>query len=233
MPKSMLWAGLLFGILGLGALGGAFWFWSDNQSIVDGGIRTQGVVVDLEYRRDDDGSGTYAPVVEFRDEENSPHRHHSTYSSNPPAYDRGETVSIIYTPGNPERALIDDFWGRWGAILAMAILGAAFGATGFGIVYFALRRRRIVARLKRHGVALDAAFLNCYRDTSLTVGGRNPWRVEAQARHPFTGKDAVFLSDHIWVDLTDRLQGRDVRVLVDPTDPAHHFVDLSDHIEAD
>ena len=233
MPKFVRWVGLVFGLAGLALIGGGLWSWIHNNSIAKGGIRTEGIVIDLQYRSDDKGSGTYAPVVEFLDEQNRPHEYRASSGSNPPRYSRGDRVEIIYLQNNPEHALIDDFSDRWALPIFLLVFGGAFAAGGSMVIWLYVRRRRIIARLKQVGMPISAQFVECYRDTSIKVNGRSPWRVSAQAKHPLTGKLASFTSDPVWVDLSNQLSGRAVRVLIDLNDAKRHYIDLSDYVAED
>jgi hypothetical protein len=49
----------------------------------------------------------------------------------------GDSVPVLFDPGNPDRAARDDFWGRWGPTLLVLALSAAcligsFGFSGSG-----------------------------------------------------------------------------------------------------
>lgn len=231
MPKFVMWMGLAFGLVGSAIMAGGVWSWRSNQAIIDGGIRTEGIVVDLEFSSDSEGGGTYSPVVEFRDRDRRPHTYNASSGSNPPSYSRGEKVQIIYLPDTPEKALIDDFSGRWMLPVFLLVFGGIFATVGWVTCYFYFRRRLIVSRLKQVGVPIDAKFVECYRDTSTTVNGRSPWRVAAQASHPLTGKQTSFTSDPVWVDLSEQLSGKDVPVRVDPKNAKHHHVDLSAYVD--
>ncbi len=233
MPKPLSWVSWIFAIVGLGLLCGSYWAWSSSQGYIDEGIRTTGTVIDLEYRSSDDGSGTYAPVVEFQDREGVRRVYHSTSSSSPPAYSRGEQVDLYYMPGEPERAMIDSFMDRYFAPLVLGGMGVVFSLVGFGIIYAGIHKRRRRDDLRQRGIPIQAEFVECYRDTSTRVNGRSPWRVTVQARHPKSGKQQDFVSDMIWVNLTDELTGKRVTVLVDPEDTESYHVDLGEWMHDD
>ena len=233
MPRFMFWIGLLFALIGTGMGIGTYYALNSANTLVSEGIRTEGTVIDLQYRRDDEGGGTYAPVVEFFDRDGQRQVHHSSSSSNPPAYDRGEKVTLYYKEGTPERAMIDSFTDRWMLPMILGIFAVVFGGVGYVILYLMIRRRRTVARLKSRGVGIEADFEDCYLDTSTTVNGRSPWRVIATAKHPATGMTQSFVSEQIWVDLSQELEGRKVRVLIDPAQPDDHYVDLSAYVDQD
>ena len=233
MPRFMFWIGLVFALVGTGMAIGTYYAWSSSNELVNDGIRTAGTVIDLEYRRDDDGGGTYAPVVEFRDENGQRQLYRSSAGSNPPSYDRGEQVVLYYKRGTPERAMIDSFSDRWFLPLITGVFTLAFGGAGYTILFFMIRRWKRVRWLKAHGAAIEAEFKRSYRDTSTTVNGRHPWRIEAKGYHPATRRKEHFVSDQIWSDLSDALAGKTVRVLVDPANAGYHYVDLSEYFDED
>ena len=65
----------------------------------------QGEVVSLTESCDEDGC-SYKPVVRFETENGQTVSFEGTYSSSPPAYDIGETVTVIYSITDPEEAVI-------------------------------------------------------------------------------------------------------------------------------
>jgi len=230
MQKPLNWISWIFATVGLAMAGGAFWAWSSSQRYLNEGIETTGRVIDLEYRDSDDSSGTYAPVVEFTDREGTQRIYRSSSSSNPPAYKRGEQVTLYYLPDEPERAMIDGFDDRYLLPAILGVFGLVFGGIGFGIIIYYLRQRQRNARLEKYGIPIQAKFVECYRDTSTSVNGRHPWRVVAQAAHPASGKQQDYVSDMIWVDLTEQLRDKRVTVLIDPQDPDSYGVDLDNYM---
>lgn len=197
---------------------------------VQNGARAEGTVVSLERRNNPDSGTTYHPVVEFGDSNGERHRFTSSFGSNPASFERGERVEVVYDPWKPEKAIIDSFATRFVFPLIFGAFGLVFGGIGGGLLFWAIRRRRIIARLKQTGLPISAKFSDCYRDKTTQINGRSPYRVVAQATHPATGKLASFKSEQIWLDLTDTLSGKKVKVLVDPATPKLHYVDLSDYV---
>ena len=228
MGKKGIWFSAVFAAFGLifAAVGGWFW-WSDSQ-LAGIGERASGVVTGFETSYSSDGGTTYKPRVRFTTQSGEERVFTSAMGSSPPAYDRGEEVDVIYDPWTPENAMIDSFLERRMFPLAFGGLGAIFAVIGFAMLGHQIRRRSIIAGLKRNGVKLQAEFLDCYHDTSLKVNGRSPWRVTAQAIHPATGKLAVFKSEALWANPAAFLQGKTLTVLIDPQNPKHHYVELEE-----
>ena len=69
------------------------------------GIQTQGEVTSLAQSCDEDGC-TYSPEVRFKTQSGETVSFESSYSSSPPAYNVRESVEVIYSPENPEKAVI-------------------------------------------------------------------------------------------------------------------------------
>jgi hypothetical protein len=230
--RFFLWFGSAFAAFGLlfAGIGARSFF--DDMNFQKTAINTSGTVIGLDRRSPDDGY-VYAPVVEWRDPSGTRHQFVGGVASSPPSYDIGETVGVAYQPGRPGQARVDSFTERGIMPLAFGGMGSIFAAIGLTLVILHLRRRYIIGNLKRSGLPLRAKVMECYRDTSTKVNGRSPWRVAAQATHPLTGKIHRFESDHVWVDLSEVLDGKTVQVLYDPEDADDYLVDLSDYVRED
>jgi hypothetical protein len=70
----------------------------------DGG-QAPGEVISLSTSCDNEGC-TYSPVVRFKTQNGNSITFESTYSSSPPAYDVGESVTVIYPHEAPDKAEI-------------------------------------------------------------------------------------------------------------------------------
>ena len=230
MGRVLVWVGGIFGALGLVFVAIAGWAYLNDRSFAETAVHAQGWVVEMNDTGGSDGY-SYTPVIEFRDADGTLHRFASGVSSNPPRYSIGESVEVLYQPGAPDEAVIDEFLDRFLLPAIFGGLGTLFAAIGGGLLFFVIRGRRIAAQLRATGVPIQAKVTDIYLDTSMRVNGRSPWRVACQATHPGTGKLHSFKSEPVWVDLSDQLSGREVRVLVDPARPARHLVDLSPYVD--
>lgn len=93
---------ILFGLIFFG-IGAGLTFRQRALEGQDGQV--QGKVVSLTESCDEDGC-SYKPVVRFETENGQTVSFEGTYSSSPPAYDIGETVTVVYSLSNPEKAVI-------------------------------------------------------------------------------------------------------------------------------
>ena len=120
----------------LWALLAGHYSYKKTESFVQKADRSSGEVVDLkEIDPSDGGSSTYAAVVEYTDRNGQKHRVVDSFSSSPPSYRRGQTVSILYNREKPGDARIDRGpWNFW-----LTVLCGSFGAM---FSFLALRSAR-------------------------------------------------------------------------------------------
>jgi len=115
--------------------------------------RAKGTVVTLAWRDDhtnssrkrraNDGPVAY-PVVEFTSADGTRTTFRSSTGSNPPSYETGEQVEVLYRPGSPEDARIDGFASLW--LLPLIFGGIGLVATGIGTTVAVVRRRRLTTQ---------------------------------------------------------------------------------------
>lgn len=109
---------------------------------------TEGVVTDvvrdrrpgLLYRV------VFATVVRFQDEKGKWHQFAEPISSNPPPYQRGQRVPVLYDPAAPGAAVIDGFLGRFLVPTIFTVLGLVMLVLG-RLVLTSRLPERISARL--------------------------------------------------------------------------------------
>jgi hypothetical protein len=75
--------------------------------------------------------------------------------------------------------------------------------------------------------------VNCSLNKRIKVGRRSTWVVSVQGTHPTTGQSMSFESEPVWKDLSAILKGKIVPVLIDPSNPKHYHVDLSQWVSED
>jgi hypothetical protein len=227
----------VFLLIGAGMLIGTAFLFTSARSFVAHAVHAQGVVVALQPRLDShhdsnsstnysNGSMTWAPLVRFSHNGQVIDFTGST-SSNPPSYHVNQTVPILFDPSNPFGAKIDTFFSVWGGPVILGGLGTVFFLIGALMIVIPRSTARADDRLLHEGVPVDADLQGVDTNTSLTVNGRNPFRITAQWQDPATSRVYVFVSHNIWFDPSKYVTGKNIRVYIAPGNPKRYYVDLS------
>ncbi len=116
---------IIFAVVGLAILAGAYALFSNTQDFLDSAVTTNGIVVDL-LRSDSSDSIVYHPAVEFSTQDGTIIEFTSSAGTNPPSYSRGEIVTVLYQESFPERAKIKGFFTLWGAESIVGTIGGGF-----------------------------------------------------------------------------------------------------------
>ena len=133
VPIVLTLSGLLFFAIGAGLT-------MRQRALENQGIEAPGVVVALQENYDSDGS-TYKPVVQFRTAGGQRVEFASSYSSSPPAYEIGESVTVVYSPENPSEAVIKGE-GQIFHVIFM-LVGGVDATIGFTLTIVALRNKMV------------------------------------------------------------------------------------------
>jgi hypothetical protein len=185
-----------------------------------------GTVVDLIQIRGDDGY-TYKPRVRFTSPDGAEIEFVTSYSQSPAPYDVGESVEVLFTPGNPHDARIRGFGGLWALPSIFGFMGVIFAGIGGGILVAGIVGRKKKNYLMAYGTAIQTEFQGVERNGSLEVNGKNPWRIASQWLDPQSSKLRVFYSENLWFDPTRFVTQKQVTVLLDPSDPRRYHMDIS------
>ncbi len=219
---------VLFAVIGLGMLAGAVALAMNTRAFIATAKHASGTVTELVPKRDsDDGSTTYTPVVMFEADSGASVSFTSSFSSNPPSYAVGETVEVLYEPGNPNDARIKGFGSLWLAPVILGGIGTVFSAIGFGILIASRLGKRKRDWLMAYGTEIQAEFQSVVRNTSLKVNGRSPWRIVAQWQNPQSGQLHIFNSENLWFDPTKFVTTQRLKVLLDPKNSQRYHLDTS------
>ncbi|MEU6243488.1 DUF3592 domain-containing protein [Streptomyces sp. NPDC047024] len=159
--RRIAWAFIAFGTLFVG-IGGAVAV--DSASYLSSGERASGTVVDLEWRsshshysgssrnRQSSGPSAY-PVIAFTAKDGEKHTFRDNSGSNPPAYEVGERVEVLYRADSPEDARINGFLSLWLIPVIFGGLGSVFAAVGTVIVVVMRKKARAALGSTRAGSA--------------------------------------------------------------------------------
>ncbi|MCH8543365.1 MAG: DUF3592 domain-containing protein [Alcanivorax sp.] len=194
-----------------------------TQFIADS-VEAEGTVLSLQASRSSDGT-TWRPEVAFQAADGRTYRFVSSSGSNPPAYERGESVMVLYRPDAPEKSRIRGFFSLWGGALICGVLGAVFGGIGFGMIGYQRVSARRGKYLRAHGRRIETTFQGVEQNTSARINGRCPFRIVSQWQNPSDGKVHVFQSSNLWFDPTDHITRRSLTVYIDPQNPRRYVMD--------
>lgn len=134
----LIWAGLIAGpIFLLVSAGSAI----HRIEFLRHSVRTTGTVVQLLRQTDGHGSNMYTPVFEFRDRRGNTYDTTASISSNPPMYLVGQTIPVLYEPGQPQTAMPDSFWILWFFSVLFFTFGIALIGSSLLLRYLVRRRQ--------------------------------------------------------------------------------------------
>lgn len=215
----------VFAVAGICLLLGALFAYRSTSAFLAESVKAEGTVVDFVPSRSDN-SITYRPVVQFTGQSGEEIEFVSSAGSNPPGYSAGQTVEVLYRPDDPQHATINGFFSLWGASVILALLGGPFLLIGSGIFLAGRLKGRKIEFLKKHGTPVQTEFQCVEQNTTMSVNGRHPFRVLTQWRNPSTSRVHIFVSDNIWLDPSEFMGNRKIRVFIAKENPAKYYVDL-------
>src|SRR6266702_6212389 len=115
-PKKVATFGAIFLAISLTMLGIAGFLVWKTCHFLDRAVRAQGTITALvPVTRPNHKNRTYAAQFSFTTPAKQAVKITSTSSSNPPEFEVGESVAVLYLPNNPADARIDSFFQLWGA----------------------------------------------------------------------------------------------------------------------
>jgi hypothetical protein len=127
---------VLINLLALILAGVAFYYGRTSWNLTRDGATAEGQVIKLKESAATEDSGiTYTPVISY-EVYGQTHVFTSNVSSDPPAYNVGDRVNVVYEVANPAKARIDSWRELWllpvilgisAVIVAIVINGVAIG----------------------------------------------------------------------------------------------------------
>ncbi len=170
---------------------------------------------------------TYSPVVRFITQRGKAIEFSSDTGTKKAAYKKGDTVEVLYLPSSPEKAKINDFLSLWMMPVVIGGIGLIFFALGSGIIIISKLKGRKNEYLKRNGTPVESDYQSVEKDSNITLGGKNPYKVITQWTDPSTSQTHTFKSDNIWYDPTDKIDRDKITVYMELNNPEIYYVDLT------
>jgi hypothetical protein len=120
----------MFGLVGGLLVVVGLFFFIRTRNFLGKAREAKGTVIEMVYRQnssaDSNSGGGYAPVYQFETEDKRRIVKQDGLATNPPRYQVGQTMDILYDPENPEKAYVN----RWmNLYFVPALLG------GLGLIF--------------------------------------------------------------------------------------------------
>jgi hypothetical protein len=225
--------GMIFVVVGVLLLAGGFLSCRHTQHFIANSSIASGEVVDLVFQISSDSdsrssdAGTYHPVIRFETQGHEVVEFRSNTGSNPPSYRKGAAVTVRYDPNDPYTARVDSFASLWLLAIVPGGLGLVFATAGGVMMGIALRHASMLKQLEVIGSDIITEFQSVSLDRSVAVNHRHPYRVFSQWHDPAQNKVFTFKSKAIWFNPEKYIQGKDIRVRIDPNNPRRYVMDTS------
>jgi len=133
-----LTVGIAFSLVGgLLALIGVFLF-IRTRIFIGKAQEAKGTVIQMVYSRTSSSSGSgggYAPVYQFRTLDGQNIVIQDCLSSNPPRFQVGQEIDVLYESGNPQKARINKWMNLYFVPVLLGGIGLIFGVVGIAIVF--------------------------------------------------------------------------------------------------
>ena len=129
--------GIVFSLVGgLLALIGVFLF-IRTRIFIGKAQAVKGTVIQMVYSRgsSSSGGGGYAPVYQFKTLDGQTIVIQDSLSSNPPRFQVGQEIDVLYESGNPQKARINKWMNLYFVPVLLGGMGLIFGGVGMAIVF--------------------------------------------------------------------------------------------------
>ena len=121
--------GLLVLSTGMGI--GAWLLYQSAAEFVARGVEVEGRVIDLvEVIDREDRSRTYKPEYTFTDADGNEWTDVASVSTNPPSYDVGDKIAIVYDPDQPRDSRVNSFGALWLGPIILGVFSVVFLGAG-------------------------------------------------------------------------------------------------------
>lgn len=218
-------------IISIGLLSLVLYLSIKQINFINSSLSTTGTVIDFEesYSKDSNGnrSVSYYPIFQFVDTQEQVRKVQSNVGSNPPAYQKGDVVDIIYDPQNADHAKINDTFSMWLGEIILGILASLLFLTSGGYFYFKSKKNKLKRALLASGRQIETKINSIEKNTAITVRGRSPYIIYSQWQDR-TAPDEIhlFKSENIWFDPKPFINQETITVYIDEANPKRYYVDI-------
>jgi len=127
--------GIVFSLAGgLLALIGMFLF-VRTRVFIGKAQEVKATVTQMVYSHSSEGGGGYSPVYQFRTLDGQTIVIQDSLASNPPRFQVGQQIEVLYDPGNPQNARINRWMSLYFVPVLLGGIGLIFGGVGIAIAF--------------------------------------------------------------------------------------------------
>jgi hypothetical protein len=209
---------------------GSLFLWAHTNTFLKNSILAEGTIIDIAVSTSRDSDNhirtSRFPIVRFLDQEGHTLEFQSSTSSTN-SITIGRQVNVRYLPGQSGDAkMADSFSDIWGPTL-FCVLAGVFGLIlGGPFFWLGIRDELNEKRALSYSMEITVPIKSVFQNTSLTVNGRSPFRIEAHWLNPDTQKIHILKSKNLWFDPSEFLQDT-ITVKMDPRNPKKYWMDVS------
>ena len=127
--------GPIFAIVGslLGVL--ALFFLLRTRRFLATAKEARGTVIQMVYSSSSDGGGGYSAIYQFKTLDGQSVTKQDSLSSNPPRFRVGQEINVLYEPGDPSKAYINNWMSLYFLPALLGVMGLIFGGVGVALAF--------------------------------------------------------------------------------------------------
>lgn len=131
-------------LIGIWLLWAGGYFYNDMSARLAHGLRTEGTVVRVVGRSGSDNNTTYYAMVGYQTEQGKNIEFRDNVGSSSALYKRGDIVTVLYNPAQPDKAIIDRKMWNWVLSLSLFLGGVLVSFAGIFNYIRATKRKRYI-----------------------------------------------------------------------------------------
>lgn len=182
-------------------------------------VETKGYITRIYSNNNRNGEIYVSYIVDEKEYENKINGYSSTFYV-------GKELDIYYDKNNPNRVGVKSLDMLFLLFPGIGLIFLIIGGIG---IFVNLNKRRLNNRLKANGKLVYANYVNTILNTSVSINGRNPYKIICEWTNPEDNKKYTFKSDNIWVnpEITINYGNIQLPVYVNLKNCKQYYVDIS------
>ena len=212
--------GAIFGVIGLIFAVTGVIILINTKEFVNDAVQVQGKISRIDSSIGNDGETDYTVFVTYTyNDEKYKNIRLNEYSSS--MYE-GKSIELYIDKENPEKAKTKSM--VYVLPIVFISLGGVFAVVGIILLSINIRAKKRKENLKKTGEKIYAEIQGGFVETSYTLKGKHPYRLECVYYDNRSGQPVICTSDVVW-ESPDSYIGKQVAVYVDRKDRSRYVVD--------